>query len=111
MYTRRNDTIKDGDADTITVYFEGKAITCRATDSVAAVVLSADPGHTRRTPVRNAPRAPYCMMGACFECLMEIDGVENRQACMILARDGMKIQRQDLMASLPDSIEDGAAND
>jgi D-hydroxyproline dehydrogenase subunit gamma len=111
MYRRRNDTIKSGDPDTITVYFEGEAISCRPTDSVAAAVLLADPGHTRRTPVRNAPRAPYCMMGVCFECLMEIDGVENRQACMILARDGMKIQRQDLMATLPDSIDDGAAND
>jgi hypothetical protein len=114
MYRRRNDTVNSGnsgDGETITVYFEDEAISCRPTDSVAAAVLLADPGHTRRTPVRNAPRAPYCMMGVCFECLMEIDGAENQQACMVLARDGMKIRRQDLMAALPDSIDEEASHD
>jgi hypothetical protein len=31
-------------------------------------------------------------MGVCFECLVTIDGVGNRQACMIEARDGMRIE-------------------
>jgi predicted molibdopterin-dependent oxidoreductase YjgC len=34
------------------------------------------------------------MMGVCFECLVEIDGVANRQACMTEVRDGMRIKRQ-----------------
>lgn len=34
------------------------------------------------------------MMGVCFDCLAEIDGVPNRQACMIEARTGMRIRRQ-----------------
>ena len=34
------------------------------------------------------------MMGVCFECLVVIDGVPNQQACMIEARDGMRIERQ-----------------
>ena len=40
------------------------------------------------------PRAPWCMMGVCFECLVEIDGAAGRQACMIEVRDGMRIRRQ-----------------
>jgi hypothetical protein len=39
-------------------------------------------------------RAPYCMMGICFDCLAEIDGVPNRQSCMVAARPGMLIRRQ-----------------
>ena len=46
----------------------------------------------RHTPVSGAPRAPYCMMGACFECLVEIDGVV-RQACMLEVSEGMRIAR------------------
>ena len=39
-------------------------------------------------------RAPFCMMGTCFECLVEIDGQPNRQACLTIVREGMDIKRQ-----------------
>jgi predicted molibdopterin-dependent oxidoreductase YjgC len=35
------------------------------------------------------------MMGVCFDCLMEIDGVPNRQACQVLVREGMQVRRQE----------------
>jgi predicted molibdopterin-dependent oxidoreductase YjgC len=34
------------------------------------------------------------MMGVCFECLLEIDGLQNRQACLTTVREGMKIRTQ-----------------
>jgi hypothetical protein len=34
------------------------------------------------------------MMGVCFECLVEVDGVPNRQACMETVRRGMRVERQ-----------------
>jgi hypothetical protein len=34
------------------------------------------------------------MMGVCFDCLAEIDGVPNRQSCMVTAQPGMRIRRQ-----------------
>jgi NADH dehydrogenase/NADH:ubiquinone oxidoreductase subunit G len=34
------------------------------------------------------------MMGVCFECLIEIDGIPNQLACMIPVREAMKIKRQ-----------------
>jgi len=48
----------------------------------------------RATVVEGRERAPYCMMGVCFDCLAEIDGVANRQSCMIEVRSGMQISRQ-----------------
>ena len=33
-------------------------------------------------------------MGVCFECLMEIDGVPNTQACLTTVREGMRVKRQ-----------------
>ncbi|WP_080482293.1 (2Fe-2S)-binding protein [Pseudomonas sp. G.S.17] len=60
--------------------------------TVAAALLSVGITQVRETPVSNAPRAPFCMMGACFECLVEIDGVPNQQACMTLVKPGMTIR-------------------
>ncbi|MBS0244624.1 MAG: (2Fe-2S)-binding protein [Proteobacteria bacterium] len=63
-----------------------------AGDSVAAALLAAGISPTRLTPVSGAARQPYCMMGACFECIMMIDGVANRQGCLVGVREGMKVE-------------------
>ena len=34
------------------------------------------------------------MMGICFECLVEIDGVANLQACMVPAQNGLVVRYQ-----------------
>jgi sarcosine oxidase subunit alpha len=34
------------------------------------------------------------MMGVCFDCLVVIDGVGNRQACLVAVRDGMAVESQ-----------------
>ena len=82
------------DNNTVTVSVEGKSVSVAEGDSVAAAVFSAGFDHTRQSPISADPRAPYCMMGVCFECLMEIDGEPNRQSCMVTVREGMIIKRQ-----------------
>jgi predicted molibdopterin-dependent oxidoreductase YjgC len=79
----------------VVITFEGETLLADARDTVAAALLGANVGHTRTTPVSGAKRAPFCMMGACFECLVEIDGLANQQACMIRVRAGMAVRRQD----------------
>lgn len=74
--------------------FEGKPMQAQAGETVATALLAGKIGTFRTTPVSGMPRAPYCMMGACFECLVTIDGQPNRQACMTEIRDGMVVQRQ-----------------
>jgi D-hydroxyproline dehydrogenase subunit gamma len=74
--------------------YEGRTIVARAGDTVAAALLAAGETSLRATPVSNAPRAPYCMMGVCFDCLMEIDGVGNRQACLTPIVEGMEVRQQ-----------------
>ena len=82
-------------ADEITLTVDGRPVPARTGDTVAAAVLAAGLRSTRTTPVSGSRRAPYCLMGVCFECLMEIDGVPNRQACMTLVEDGMQVRRQE----------------
>lgn len=83
------------DGATLTVFFEGRAVPARDGDSVAAALLAAGIRVTRATPVSGAPRGPFCMMGACFECLAVVDGRASVQTCMTEVRDGMRIERQD----------------
>src|SRR5437868_2022527 len=84
----------DGLIGTVRVEVEGRTVMVPPGASAAAAVLLAGLPSLRDTPVRDSPRAPYCMMGVCFDCLAEIDGVPNRQSCMIAARPGMQIRRQ-----------------
>jgi sarcosine oxidase subunit alpha len=73
---------------------DGRPITAQSGDSVAAALLAADVLVCRTSAVSGAPRAPYCMMGVCFECVVTIDGEGSRQACLIPVRDGMRIDTQ-----------------
>jgi hypothetical protein len=81
-------------AATIPVEVEGRVVLVPAGASAAAAGLMAGLSGIRETPVGASARAPYCMMGICFDCLAEIDGVPNRQSCMVAARPGMRIRRQ-----------------
>jgi predicted molibdopterin-dependent oxidoreductase YjgC len=90
MYRR----LPDAGGATVAVTINGKPCGAPAGASVAVALLLAGETVTRTTPVSSSPRAPYCMMGVCFECLVEIDGVPNQQACLIPVADGMRINRQ-----------------
>lgn len=45
----------------------------------------------RRSPRAGSPRGAFCLMGACQECAIFIDGT-LRQACMSTAQQGMQIE-------------------
>lgn len=82
------------DDEMVTVSVENKTVTVPSSDSVAAAVYTAGFSHFRESSISNAPRGPYCLMGVCFECLVEIDGSPNHQACITPVRDGMQIKIQ-----------------
>ena len=79
---------------TVAVTINGTPFAAPAGCTAAAAMLLVNALPTRTTPVTGAPRAPYCMMGVCFDCLAEIDGVPNQQACLIMVADGMRIDHQ-----------------
>ena len=78
----------------VRIIFEGNDLVVFDGDTVAAAVLSVDTPYTRTTAVSEKCRSPYCLMGVCFGCLMEIDGIENRQACITRVQERMVVRRQ-----------------
>ena len=81
-------------AAAVRITVDGREIRAREGESVAAAMLAAGIESFRTTPVSGAARAPYCMMGACFDCLVTIDGAGSRQACLVPVREGMKVATQ-----------------
>jgi predicted molibdopterin-dependent oxidoreductase YjgC len=82
------------EAKAVRITVDGREVQAREGDSIAAAMLAAGFTSCRATPVTGAPRAPYCMMGACFDCLVTVNGVGNRQGCLVRVTEGMAIATQ-----------------
>jgi predicted molibdopterin-dependent oxidoreductase YjgC len=70
---------------------QGQPITARVGDTLAVALLNAGVVPFRQTPVSGQPRAPLCLMGVCFDCLVEVDGQQNVQSCMVEVHEGMQV--------------------
>jgi len=90
-------SLRDDDADPqrpgVTLSVDGEPCTVPLGAPVASALLQCG-AVSRLSGLSGSPRAPYCMMGVCFECLVEIDGVPNQQACMVVAETGMIVRCQ-----------------
>lgn len=77
---------------TCAVTIDGKTHQVPVEATVAGALLLA--GHLAfgQHPVTGEAEGPWCLIGVCFGCLVEIDGVPGRQACLVPVRDGMTIR-------------------
>ncbi len=79
--------------NSVSITFEGQQIDAEDGESVAAALFAAGISGFRYAPENASLRGPYCMIGNCFECMVEIDGQGGRQACRERVRAGMAIRR------------------
>lgn len=78
----------------LTIEIDGVPVAAERGESVAAVLLRQTESWSRLTPVSQSKRAPYCMMGVCFDCLCEVNGVASVQTCLVPVSEGMRVARQ-----------------
>lgn len=90
MFKQRQTT----DEKTVTVTINGTTLAVPVGTSVAALALTQDMRYTRSTAISASKRAPFCMMGVCYDCLMVINGKTNQRACTVLVKQDMQIERQ-----------------
>lgn len=76
----------------IVIHVEGRAMLAHEGQTLATALLGAGVVPFRRTSVSGAPRAPLCLMGVCFDCLVEVDGSQNVQSCLVEAKNGMRVR-------------------
>jgi hypothetical protein len=80
--------------DPVAFSFDGRPLTAQRGDTLAAALLAGGVDVVRHSVVGDQPRAPYCLMGVCFECLVTVDGIQNRQSCLVEVCDGMVVTSQ-----------------
>jgi predicted molibdopterin-dependent oxidoreductase YjgC len=89
--------LPESGAPALMLTIDGEAVTATPGETVAAVLLRQPRPASRTTPVHESPRAPFCMMGVCFDCLAIVDGVASTQTCLVTVREGMQVQRQSVL--------------
>ncbi len=74
--------------------FEGETIHGRAGESLAASLTAAGVLGLRQAGAEEQ-RGLFCGMGACQDCLVEIDGRGGQRACMVKSEAGLSVRRHD----------------
>jgi predicted molibdopterin-dependent oxidoreductase YjgC len=76
--------------EAVTIEVDGETVAAYPGESVAAALLAAG-RRTFRMTQTGAVRGPFCNMGVCFDCLVEVDGARAR-ACMTAVQPAMKVR-------------------
>jgi predicted molibdopterin-dependent oxidoreductase YjgC len=76
------------------IRFDHRRIGAKPGQTVAAVLWAAGIRSWRTTRTGGVPRGLFCGIGACFDCLITIDGVPNQRACLVPARPEMVVNSQ-----------------
>ena len=77
-------------APEFTFTFNGAPVVAREGESIAAA-LAASGIVALRIHADGSPRGQWCGMGACFDCLVTIDGRARQRACMAKAEPGSRV--------------------
>jgi predicted molibdopterin-dependent oxidoreductase YjgC len=80
--------------ETLMFTFDGRPLRAAPGDSVAAALLRSGVDTFGVRSVGETPRGPHCLAGICFECLVTIDGVPDRQSCQAEVVEGMVVASQ-----------------
>ncbi|MGW7618000.1 (2Fe-2S)-binding protein [Streptomyces antimycoticus] len=74
--------------------FDGATVTALPGQSVGAALMAAGIVAWRTTRREGRPRGLFCGIGVCFDCLITVDGRPGQRACLVPARDGMRLSAE-----------------
>ncbi len=82
--------LAEQDRPPLTLFLDGQTVRALAGDTVLTALLAH--GHVvRRSEFGDGPRAGFCLMGACQDCWVFLEGGGRIRACTTLARDGLRL--------------------
>ena len=82
-------------APAITFTLDGVELTAVEGQSIAGALIAAGVIAWRRTRFDDRPRGVFCGIGACFDCLITVNGEPNVRACLAQVGAGDRIERQE----------------
>jgi D-hydroxyproline dehydrogenase subunit gamma len=85
--------LRDTDRAPVRLMLENQGIDALEGDTLLTALLAGGAGHLRESEFGDGPRAGFCLMGACQDCWVVVEGLGRVRACATLARDGMVVRR------------------
>lgn len=84
----------DQDRPALRFTLDGAAMEARQGDTLLTAILGGGGGHLRHSEFGDGPRAGFCLMGACQDCWVRVEGRGTVRACGTLVADGMAVSRR-----------------
>ena len=82
---------RDASITTARISVDGRVVDVAATHTLAVALLDAGAGALRRTRINGSQRAMLCGIGACFDCLVDVQGRGLVRSCLTEVEDGMTV--------------------
>jgi predicted molibdopterin-dependent oxidoreductase YjgC len=81
-----------GGAEPVRFSFDGTPMLAEAGQTVGAALLAAGIRSWRVTRSGGRPRGLFCGIGACFDCLVDVNEDRAVRACLVRLRDGDEVR-------------------
>jgi aerobic-type carbon monoxide dehydrogenase small subunit (CoxS/CutS family) len=76
----------------VTFRFDGEPVAAQPGQTIAAALLADGRRVLRRTRGTGAPRGMFCGIGACFDCLVVVNGRGGVRACLVEPAEGDEVR-------------------
>ena len=87
-------SLREASPDIIQVTVNGRPVQVPSGQTVWSALALSGQTVTRKAALSGEDRSAYCAMGVCFECMVEINGEPNQQACLHRVAPNMVITTQ-----------------
>lgn len=88
------------DQKKVTLYYNDQPLEAIEGEPIASALMAAGIRVMRTTAKLHEPRGIFCAIGRCTDCMMIVDGIPNTRTCVTYVKDGMKVEKQEGLASL-----------
>lgn len=76
----------------VNILVNGNELPAYEGETVLAALIASGYKSLKRSAFLKEKRGALCGMGVCFECLITINGIPNKRACMCQVEDNMEIE-------------------
>lgn len=75
----------------MTFLFNGQSIDAEPGMTIGGALMKAGIREIRSTRFTGEPRGIFCGIGSCFDCVVTVNGIANRRACITPVEAGMVV--------------------